>query len=109
MSTPHNAQSIACAAAELERALGAELLVRLTGDPPAPDERAARLRYLYEVVDYLSGTYDERGVRRWLGRRRAQLGGRAPTDLLIGGWAPEDEGPEEVRRLAASLIHGQGA
>jgi hypothetical protein len=108
MSTPDGAQPIACATAELERALGADLLTRLMGVSLTPDERAARLRYLGEVVGYLCGAYDERGIRLWFGRPRAQLGGRAPVELFEGTWAPEAEGPDRVRRLAASLVHASG-
>ncbi|HET7461054.1 MAG TPA: hypothetical protein VFJ82_07390 [Longimicrobium sp.] len=100
----------------LERVLGANLLAELIGVSPSslrryaagtrdtPDDVAARLHFLALVVGDLAGSYNDIGVRRWFGRRRSQLGGQAPADLLQGAWDPQEEGPERVRRLAAALI-----
>jgi hypothetical protein len=100
----------------LERVLGADLLTGLVGVSPSslrryaagtrdtPDDVAARLHFLALVVGDLSGSYNDIGVRRWFGRRRTQLGGKAPADLLQGAWDPQDEGPEQVRRLAAAPL-----
>ena len=100
----------------LERVLGADLLADLIGVSPSslrryaagtrdtPDDVAARLHFLALVVGDLSGSYNDFGVRRWFGRRRTQLGGRTPADQLQRAWDPQDEGPESVRRLAASLL-----
>lgn len=100
----------------LERVLGADMLADLVGISPSslrryaaatrdtPDDVAARLHFLALVVGDLSGSYNDFGVRRWFRRRRSQLGGRAPADLLQGAWDPQEEGPEAVRKLAASLL-----
>lgn len=100
----------------LERILGADLLADLTGVSPSslrryaagtratPDEVAARLHFLALVVGDLSGSYNDIGVRRWFARRRTQLGGRTPVELLRGAWDPQEEGPAQVRSLAAALL-----
>lgn len=100
----------------LERVLGADLLAGLVGVSPSslrryaagtrdtPDDVAARLHFLALVVGDLAGSYNDIGVRRWFSRRRSQLGGQAPADLLEGAWDPQDERPEQVRRLAAALL-----
>ncbi len=100
----------------LERVLGADLLADLigisssslrryaAGTRDTPDDVAARLHFLALVVGDLSGSYNDFGVRRWFSRRRSQLGGQAPADLLQGAWDPQEEGPEQVRRLAATLL-----
>lgn len=49
-----------------------------------PDAIAARVHYLSLIVGDLSGAYNEIGIRQWFDRKRAQLNGRAPSDLLIG-------------------------
>jgi hypothetical protein len=100
----------------LERVLGADLLADLIGISPSslrryaagtrdtPDDVAARLHFLALVVGDLAGSYNDIGVRRWFSRRRSQLGGRAPADLLQDTWDPQEDGPEQVRRLAAALL-----
>jgi hypothetical protein len=100
----------------LERVLGADLLAALVGVSSSslrryaagtrdtPDDVAARLHFLALVVGDLAGSYNDVGVRRWFGRRRSQLGGQAPADLLQGAWDPQDEGPDKVRRLAAAVL-----
>jgi hypothetical protein len=100
----------------LERVLGADLLGNLIGVSPSslrryaigardtPDDIAARLHFLALVVGDLSGSYNEIGVRRWFERRRTQLGGKTPAELLQDGWDPQDEGPDKVRKLAAALL-----
>jgi len=100
----------------LERMLGADLLASLIGVSPSslrryasgtrdtPDDVAARLHFLALVVGDLAGSYNDIGVRRWFMRRRTQLSGQTPADLLQGSWDPEEEGPQQVRRLAAALL-----
>jgi hypothetical protein len=99
----------------LLRTLDREMLARLLGISPAsvrryaaaaretPDEVAARLHWLALIVGDLAGAYNEIGIRQWFERKRTQLGGRAPAQLLIGHWMPDDEGPRRVRALAAAL------
>lgn len=76
----------------------------LSGERDTPDEVAARLHHLALVVGDLAGAYNDVGVRRWFVRPRTALGGRRPSALLTGDWAPEDPGPTQVRDLARSLV-----
>ena len=68
-----------------------------------PDEVAARLHWLALVVGDLAGGYNEIGIRQWFTRKRTQLDGRTPEQLLTGQWKPDDPGPRRVRSLAHSL------
>ena len=95
--------------------LGPELLSRLVGVSVSstrryvsearstPDGVAARLHFIALVVGDLAGAYNEVGIRRWFERPRKRLGGKAPNDVLVGDWRPEDEGPRRVHELAKSL------
>jgi hypothetical protein len=95
--------------------LGIDLLARLVGISPislrryqgaartTPDRIAARLHFLSMVAGDLSGAYNEMGVRQWFDRKRAQLDGRAPAELLKGDWGPDTQGPVQVRELARAL------
>ena len=99
----------------LLRVLDRESLARLLGISQAsirryaataretPDEVAARLHWLALIVGDLAGAYNEIGIRQWFERKRTQLDGRAPAQLLIGRWKPDDAGPQQVRALAAAL------
>ena len=80
----------------------------LTGSRAWPDQLAARIHWLALVVSDLAGAYNEFGIRRWFGRQRTQLDGRAPRQVLDVGWDPTDPEVERVRALAASLA-GSGA
>jgi len=71
---------------------------------PTPDSVAARVHFLALVVGDLAGAYNDIGIRRWFGRKRAALGGRAPAELLAPGWSPDHQGPRKVRDLAGSLL-----
>ena len=96
--------------------VGIELLSRLVGISPisarryakgqrtTPDAIAARLHFLALVIADLAGAYNDAGIRQWFDRRRAQLDGRAPGDLLRGHWAPDAAGARRVRALARSLL-----
>jgi hypothetical protein len=100
----------------LLRILDREVLARLLGISPAsvrryaataretPDDVAARLHWLALIVGDLGGAYTEMGIRQWFERKRTQLGGQAPAQLLIGHWKPDDAGPQQVRALAAALL-----
>lgn len=78
------------------------------GARTTPDDTAARVHWLAKVVGDLRGAYNAAGVRRWFERPRAQLDGRPPRALLLGGWDPDDPGPRAVRDLARALS-GAGA
>jgi uncharacterized protein (DUF2384 family) len=95
--------------------LDSELLSRLVGvsesslrryksrSRETPDEIADRLHFVATLVGYLTGAYNEMGVRRWFERKRARLQDRSPADVLSGQWKPGDVEPEKVRELAQSL------
>lgn len=76
----------------------------LSGERETPDDVAARLHHLALIVGDLAGAYNEVGIRRWFGRKRTALDGRAPAALLAGEWNPDDPGPQQVRELARSLV-----
>jgi len=99
----------------LTAVFGPDRLARLLAVSPAsarryaraarttPDDVAARLHWLALVVGDLAGAYNEIGIRQWFERKRAQLRGRAPVQLLTSGWRPDDQGPRRVRDLAHAL------
>lgn len=101
---------------EVGRILGDDLLGRLLGVSPSslrryasgsrttPDDTAERLHVLALVIGDLAGSYNDVGIRRWFERPRAQLGGRAPAQVLKGDWRAEAAGPVAVRQLAAALL-----
>jgi len=74
-----------------------------------PDGIAARLHFIAMIVGDLSGAYNDMGIRQWFHRKRVQLGGRAPSELLTGNWEPRDPGPGEVRDLARALTASPAA
>ncbi|MGN6689227.1 MAG: hypothetical protein ACTHK1_17065 [Actinomycetales bacterium] len=102
--------------ATVSAVLGDDLLSRLlgisgtslrrygSGQRHTPDAVAARLHFLALVVADLEGAYNDAGIRGWFERRRPQLQGQTPRDLLIGEWHPDDEGPVVVRSLASALV-----
>ena len=99
----------------LLRTLDRETLARLLGISPAsvrryaattretPDDVAARLHWLALIVGDLAGAYNDIGIRQWFERKRTQLDGRTPAQLLSGQWKPDDAGPQKVRALSAAL------
>lgn len=100
---------------QLLRVCRPEMLARLLGISPAsvrryagavretPDDVAARLHWLALIIGDLAGAYNEIGIRQWFDRKRTQLGGRTPAQLLTGGWKPDDSGPQQARALATAL------
>lgn len=99
----------------VERVLGLESLAQLmgisvssarryfAGTRTTPDMVASRLHYLAFVVGDLAGAYNDVGIRRWFHRPRQLLSGDTPAQLLAGDWEPDDNGPRQVRALAAAL------
>ncbi|MBI3029337.1 MAG: hypothetical protein HYY64_07505 [Candidatus Rokubacteria bacterium] len=95
--------------------LGVDMAARLLGVSPAsvrryaravrstPDDVAIRLHCLALIVGDLASAYNEIGIRQWFDRKRVQLGGRSPAQLLRGEWKPDDPGPQQVRALAYAL------
>lgn len=73
------------------------------GQRPTPDDVAARLHFLAQVVGDLAGAYNAAGIRRWWERPRTALEGRAPAATLRRGWKPDDPAPRRVRELARAL------
>lgn len=102
-------------ASALVEVLGADLVAQLAGISPSslrryvsgeratPDAVAARVHHVAVLVSHLAAGYNDFGVRRWFGRARPQLDGRAPADLLRGEWDPDADGPQRVLRLAEAL------
>ena len=100
----------------LTEVLGLELLSRLlrlsvssirryrANARTTPDEAAERLHFLSLIVGDLAGAYNEIGIRQWFERKRAQLDGRMPLDLLKGRWKPAQPGPRRVQDLARALV-----
>jgi len=100
---------------QLMRVLGVDMLERLLGTSApsirrytrtvrnTPDGVAGRLHWLALIVGDLAGAYNEIGIRQWFDRKRVQLDGRTPAQLLTGQWKPDDSGPHRVRSLAHSL------
>lgn len=100
---------------QLMRVLGIDVLERLLGISVqsirryartirnTPDDVAGRLHWLALIVGDLAGAYNEIGIRQWFDRKRVQLDGRTPAQLLTGDWKPDDPGPQYVRSLARSL------
>lgn len=74
-----------------------------TAERATPDHVASRLHHLAVIVSHLASGYNDFGIRRWFVRPRAQLGGRAPAQLLRGDWDPDAAGPQQVLRLAEAL------
>lgn len=72
------------------------------GTRPTPDSVVARLHFLAVVLGHLAGAYDNVGVRCWFHRPRELLKGNTPAHLLDGDWTPGDDGPRQVRELAAA-------
>ena len=101
--------------------LGVDLLAELTGVSAVsvrryktaarstPDGVAARVHHLAMIAGDLSGAYNEAGIRQWFHRKRAQLGGRAPAEFLLGRWDPKEAGPSQVRDLARALTASPAA
>ena len=106
----------ACEWKQLIRVLGTDMLDGLLGISAAsirryarairntPDDVAGRLHWLALIVGDLAGAYNEIGIRQWFDRKRAQLDGRTPAQLLAGEWKPDDLGPQRVRILAHALV-----
>lgn len=69
-----------------------------------PDGVADRLHFLSLLVGDLSGAYNEIGIRQWFGRKRVQLRGRAPAELLKGRWKTDQSGPRRVQALGRALM-----
>jgi hypothetical protein len=96
------------ALAELTGTSSVSLGRYLAGSRKWPDLLAARIHWLALVLADLGGAYNDFGMRRWFERKRTQLGGRSPREVLGSDWDPADPDVEEVRALAAALA-GAGA
>ena len=73
------------------------------GSRGTPQDVAERLHFMALVTADLAGSYNDFGIRRWWGRPRSQLGGRAPAALL-GEFDPNGQDAADVAGLAASLL-----
>jgi hypothetical protein len=96
--------------------LGLELLSRLLGVSATsvrrykasarttPGDVADRLHLLSLLVGDLSGAYNEFGIRQWFLRKRSQLAGRAPIELLKGRWKQDQPAVRKLQDLARALL-----
>ncbi len=75
------------------------------GERRPPDVVTDRLHWLAVAIGYLTGTYNEHGVRRWFDRPRTALGGQSPTQALLfqDDWTPDTEAAQRVEQLARTL------
>lgn len=84
--------------------IGASSLRRYLADMrPVPDDVANRVHVVTRIVGNLAGSYNERGIRHWFVRPRAQLHGRTPADVLHEAWDSEEDAARPVVELAAEL------
>lgn len=74
-----------------------------SGTRTTPDEVAARLHHVAQMVGYLRGGYNDIGIRRWFQRSRQALGGATPEGFLGHDWSPEDDRAQAVLELARAL------
>lgn len=76
------------------------------GEREAPGPVVERLHWLALIVGYLTGTYNEYGVRRWYERPRTALNGESPKEILLADaeWTPSSEGARRVEALAKATI-----
>jgi hypothetical protein len=86
--------------AELVGTATSSLRRYLSHDRKVPDDVAARGHVIALIVGDLAGSYNDRGIRRWFERPRAQLDGLAPSDILSDRWDPD--APDVARVLALS-------
>ena len=68
-----------------------------------PDDVAARLHWLSLIAGDLIGAYNEAGIRQWFDRKRVQLGGKSPAELLAAPWVAGDPNSSAIRNLARAL------
>ncbi len=68
-----------------------------------PTAFAGRIHFLALMVGDLAGSYTDFGIRRWFERKRSQLAGKSPLEVLKGKWNPDAQGPLQVRKLAQAL------
>jgi hypothetical protein len=87
--------------ADLIGVAGSSLRRYLAGTRPVPDDVAWRGHVVARLVGGLAGSYNERGIRRWFERPRAELAGRAPDQILAGAWDPDAPDVARVVALAA--------
>lgn len=94
--------------AQLIGTSGVSLRRYLAGSRTMPDTLASRVHWLALVLADLAGAYNDFGIRRWFERKRTQLDGRSPRQVLGRDWDPYSTDVDEVRELAAALA-GAGA
>jgi hypothetical protein len=71
-----------------------------------PEAVVAKLHWLALVVGYLSGSYNEYGVRRWFQRPRQALAGHSPQETLLAerDWTPDGLAARKVESLAKASM-----
>ena len=89
--------------AELLQVSASSLRRYAAGERATPALAVARLHWLAMVVADLAGAYNDFGIRRWIERPRAQLGGVGPRALLGPRWQVDGVAAQQVRQLASAL------
>ena len=98
----------------LEEILRTELFTDLVGETPkklqkklqkgkVPKSLTEKVYFIYEITEYLQGSYDYQGIRNWFDRERVELENNSPSQYLGFDWKPEDEYAKRVLELARSL------
>lgn len=94
---------------EKTRAARADLFVYDAKPRSAPDEVIERFYFVTKIVVNLEGSFNDFGIQRWFMRKRVQLNGLSPAQILKGDWHPGDEGPQKVLKLAEETHWGHSA
>lgn len=96
---------------DLEIVLQEELLIGLTGkklvDLRKDLQEEPKIYFLYKMVDYLRGSYNNEGIKQWFKRERSLLEGKTPLQYLGSTWNPDQEEAKCVLELAKSSIGGK--
>ena len=83
-----------------------EKMQKLLEDPnqiPIPSAIEDKMNFLAAIVRNLKGSYNHYGIRQWLQRKRTQLKGKRPIDLLSGNWWPRDQKILKILMLSRAL------
>ena len=99
----------------LRKRLGESLLAELMGKETSqlkdsiqastlPFGYSLRLDYLAKVILYLQGSYNDKGIKHWFDRPKAQLNNQSPVNYLSYQWFPQDDKAKDVLKLAQSLL-----
>ena len=74
-----------------------------------PEEVVERFNFITKIMKHIAGSFNDYGMKRWFLRRRTQLQGISPAQVLTGDWKPNEEWPQKVLQLAETLSRPQDA